>query len=179
MESITKRTTLFLVIAICVKYSLHAPVNHVTAQVTPYFHDNIVAQINRTLPLQYFHHIKQEKPPRGWARRCEKDTHECPENNISLLRELGTHPSVSKRSTTPWKYVLNQDTNRYPVNIYEACCLCSNCLTVMDGRHIPDVKAAEIKVPIKAAFWNGTGPVVRYIHIAIGCTCVRRRSSMG
>ncbi|KAI3371756.1 hypothetical protein L3Q82_024313 [Scortum barcoo] len=105
---------------------------------------------------------------------------------------------VSRRSVSPWRYVLVQKEDHFPSSYAEAQCLCSGCILI-EKRH--DSDSSKVKsIPVESYSYNSRPitqkrvflkkelcnnedgkktyrlqPVI--VEVAVGCTCVRALTS--
>ncbi|XP_064612569.1 interleukin 17-like protein [Liolophura sinensis] len=90
---------------------------------------------------------------------------------------LSTDPNQpeERRSLCPWSYRINHDPTRYPVDLPEAFCLCSNCIS----NRINTCEAVYYEVPVlRQTQQCNSGSYVyeeTFQKIAVGCTCTQPR----
>ena len=90
----------------------------------------------------------------------------------------GRRDILSERSVCPWYHVKTSDPARFPQDLTEARCRCSNCL--LDDR----VTSACEKVYFPLRVLRMTGNCVQGLYeyeesweqIAVGCTCALHRT---
>ncbi len=100
---------------------------------------------------------------------------ECPINN-KPKHDVRAHRR--DRSLCPWYTVNTSDKKRFPEDIIEARCSCTNCL--MDHRRSSVCEPVFYPLRVLRQTGNCINGTFEYVdswhHVPVGCTCAHRRS---
>ncbi|XP_042293723.1 interleukin-17C [Sceloporus undulatus] len=139
------------------------------------------ARWDRHLSLQLVPYLESEQASPRRHRRHHKPS--C----ADLKLEDMLNGDLSKRSLSPWKYNIDEDTNRFPSRLAFAECLCNGCIDGKTGQEtialnsVPVVRNMMVlhRKPCRHADTDAEGFTfeTKYIDVPVACTCVVPRSS--
>ncbi|XP_054826544.1 interleukin-17A-like [Eublepharis macularius] len=99
---------------------------------------------------------------------------------ISTNRTARVVHDVSKRSTSPWDYSINEDPNRFPSKIAEAKCHYFGCVDAL-GQENHSMTSVPIRQQILVLRRKYKGCEQTYqlekLWVTVGCTCARPLSN--
>ncbi|XP_060113432.1 interleukin-17F-like [Heteronotia binoei] len=103
--------------------------------------------------------------------------------NLSIInknQDDGLVSDVSKRSTSPWDYSVNEDPNRFPARISEATCRRPFCVDSR-GKENYSMNSVPIRQEILVLRRRFRGCEQTYQlekqWVTVGCTCARALSN--
>ncbi|KAM3870058.1 interleukin-17C [Diretmus argenteus] len=122
-------------------------------------------------------HYPQPPEPRGLAAAGSPV---CP---VELYQQS---VDIKSRSLSPWRYISNTEEDRFPPTIAEAECLCEGCIMTMkdapreESFAYNSVPITQHRVVLRRKLCEDKKRyrlVPENINVAVGCTCVKAKTS--
>ena len=134
---------------------------------------------HRHLPRQFSTRTRHSST--GISNYCSSDFEryaQCP------VRQNYVNLAMNGRSTCPWELCINTDPLRIPRDIFEAVCICTECIGISEcsGRGVSsNYECQPMYRTIQVQRITGCNETGAYIYtrslenVAVSCTCARKR----